>query len=389
MVDLRSVARQAASAAGIDPERFVRQIEAESGFDPHAFNAGSGATGIAQIVPRFHPEVDPTDPEASLRYAARWLRKQLDALNGSYPRALASYNWGPGNVSGYTKADGTVVPPWDGTRAELPEETQRYLDKILGPGWEGSSPNGNGEPMVFNADLATELQKLQWTCSIRSTTWCLKSIGIAITAEELHDLMVPGLANEDLGLLNASGAGIVQLISDRWNLDAHNQAPVSFDEVAARAGRQPVAIGGRNWGGPGLGHWSAVRGLDGAGNIRLANPAGTGPKFGQQTLSPDQFAAMGPFSAVWIDLEGAVVDPTPLPNPFRVSGTEGHDLRVRQEPSTEAAVAGSVPEGDRGPCQRAIGWTARSMPGGWSAMALAQRAGRRRTSSPPRMTSSW
>src|SRR5262245_33155533 len=68
---LRAYAREAAGRAGLDPDLFERQIQQESGFDPDAFNDASGATGVAQLVPRFHPDVDPHDPRASLEYAAR------------------------------------------------------------------------------------------------------------------------------------------------------------------------------------------------------------------------------------------------------------------------------------------------------------------------------
>ena len=51
------------------------------------------------------------------------------------------------------------------------------------------------------------------------------------------------------------------------------------------AGRQPVAIGLRNWGGPALGHWSAVRGFDGD-RPALANPAGNG----RRVRAPDAHA---------------------------------------------------------------------------------------------------
>ena len=208
--------------------------------------------------------------------------------------------------------------------------------------------------MLFNARIPTELQLLPWTCSIRATTWCLKSIGIDVSAEQLHDLMVPGLVTEQFGLLNASGAGIAELLREHWGLAADHQSVVDFDEVAARAGQQPVAIGGRNWGGPGLGHWSAVRGVDPDGRLQLANPAGTGPRFGQQTLGHEQFAIMGPFSAVWIELEspmeepteGSTEEPTSVGHPYLVTNTEGAGLRLREGPGTGAAIIGSVAEGE-------------------------------------------
>lgn len=130
MPDYRAYAREAAQRAGCDPDVFSRQIQQESGFDPDAFNASSGATGIAQIVARFHPDVDPRDPIASLDYAARWmasLRRQF----GSYVRALAAYNWGPGRVMG-----------WDGSRESLPGET--LTTSTSSSGRAGRSPTARG-----------------------------------------------------------------------------------------------------------------------------------------------------------------------------------------------------------------------------------------------------
>lgn len=117
--DLQAYARQAAQKAGIDPDIFVRQIQQESGFSPTA-KSGAGAIGIAQFMPGTAAGmgVDPADPYAALDAAAR-----LDAQNlskyGSYDKALAAYNAGPGNVDKYGG-----VPPF--------EETQRYVNNILG-----------------------------------------------------------------------------------------------------------------------------------------------------------------------------------------------------------------------------------------------------------------
>lgn len=478
MPDLRAYAREAARRVGCDPDLFERQIQQESGFNPDAFNAASGATGIAQIVPRFHPDVDPRDPLASLDYAARWMAA-LHRQYGSYRKALAAYNWGPGRVA-----------TWDGSREALPEETRRYLDIILGPAWAepsgdgvgavtvpvgatngtagaaeadagqtlhfrvaraerlnlraapslsaavvealaegtvvaplgpareaeevlwlavrapsgaegwasaryldvtaavptgpsaaqlgtvpGPAPDAGGQPggqagvvtryrvtddgvrlraqpgtdatiltelragaiveadgadtvragehswrrvsvdgrtgwvadqflrpvggavagrrLRFDPDTPTELQVQDWTCSIRATMWMLKSIGIAVTPDEAQDRMHPRYVSRELGLLDATGAGIVACLRESWGVEAFNRAPASFDEVASYAGRCPMAIGGRAWG-----HWTAVRGVNAAGDLVLANPGGTGPRYGQQTLNRRQFEELGWFSAV-------------------------------------------------------------------------------------------
>src|SRR5678816_47707 len=126
--DLRAYARTAAIRQGIDPTLFVRQITAESDFNPYAVSR-AGAVGIAQIMPALHPAVDPTDPYASLDYAARLMRGYIGHF-GNWTLALIAYNAGPGRL----------MP---GNPAYLPTatllsnsfgggETKRYVARILG-----------------------------------------------------------------------------------------------------------------------------------------------------------------------------------------------------------------------------------------------------------------
>ena len=169
---------------------------------------------------------------------------------------------------------------------------------------EFSNPGENSQALAFDPTTPTELQRQDWTCAIRSTMWVLKSLGIDVTAEEAQDAMSPRYVNSAVGLLDASGAGVVEVLRNTWGVGAINDASATFDEVADVAGRQPVMIGLRNWGGPGLGHWSAVRRVsesDGH-SLVLANPAGTGLRFGQQTLNREQFDSRGPASMVTIPL---------------------------------------------------------------------------------------
>jgi len=128
IADLRAYARDAAIRQGIDPVLFVRQITAESDFNPYAVSR-AGAIGIAQIMPALHPAVDPTDPYASLDYAARLMRGYIGHF-GNWTLALIAYNAGPGRL----------MP---GNPAYLPTatllsnsfgggETKRYVARILG-----------------------------------------------------------------------------------------------------------------------------------------------------------------------------------------------------------------------------------------------------------------
>lgn len=87
--------------------------------------SGAGATGIAQIIPRWHPEAKPLDPVHSIHYAANYLA-QLRNQFGDWETALAAYNWGPGNVR---KAQRNHGDEW---LATAPLETRNYVSQIWG-----------------------------------------------------------------------------------------------------------------------------------------------------------------------------------------------------------------------------------------------------------------
>ena len=126
--DLRAYARAAAIRQGIDPVLFVRQITAESDFDPNAVSK-AGAVGIAQIMPALHPAVDPTDPYASLDYAARLMRGYINHF-GDWRRALIAYNAGPGRLmpgNPHYLPQSTIL-----SNSFAGGETMRYVARILG-----------------------------------------------------------------------------------------------------------------------------------------------------------------------------------------------------------------------------------------------------------------
>lgn len=91
-------------------------IKTESDFDPKAIGPMTRhgqAMGIGQIMTKFHPDVDPTDPEASIDYSAGYLKKMYDRF-GTWDKSIAAYNKGPSRLD----------------MEKLPEETRNYLDKI-------------------------------------------------------------------------------------------------------------------------------------------------------------------------------------------------------------------------------------------------------------------
>lgn len=125
--DYVSIARQEAASVGISSYLFVRQINAESGFNPRAISP-AGAIGIAQFMPATAAGlgINPYDPVQSLWGASRLMASYARQYGGNYAKALGAYNAGPGNVSWavYSCGSGWLVC--------MPAETQNYVHYIMG-----------------------------------------------------------------------------------------------------------------------------------------------------------------------------------------------------------------------------------------------------------------
>ena len=110
---------------GIPAGLLHRQLYQESRFRSDIIDgrtvSSAGALGIAQIVPRWHPGVDPLDPVAAIYYAASEMKKYYTRF-GSWKLALAAYNWGQ-TAQARDLADGIIGNEW-------PEETRRYVAEI-------------------------------------------------------------------------------------------------------------------------------------------------------------------------------------------------------------------------------------------------------------------
>lgn len=148
--DLVAYAQGAARRNGIDPALYVNQIDEESGFNPKA-GSPAGAQGVAQIVPKFHPGVDTSNPFQSLDYAAALMAGYLKQYGGDYPTALAAYNAGPGAVAKYGGP-----PPF--------EETQRYIKDIM-----GDRPSPQLQP-PSNVSVSPNLAQLSATAAAQAAT---------------------------------------------------------------------------------------------------------------------------------------------------------------------------------------------------------------------------
>lgn len=95
---LYQYAVESANQYGVPPGLFTSIIQAESGFNPSAYNSASGATGIAQFLPSTAANpgygtasFDPTNPYQSLDGAAQYL-SGLYNTTGSWQGAVNAYS---------------------------------------------------------------------------------------------------------------------------------------------------------------------------------------------------------------------------------------------------------------------------------------------------------
>ncbi len=105
------------------PKRMLARVAyQESRFRDDIINgdivSSAGAEGIMQIVPKWHPDVNPYNIPEAIDYAGKYLRNLYNSF-GDWQLALAAYNFGQGNVR-----------KWMAGEKALPTETKNYVDQI-------------------------------------------------------------------------------------------------------------------------------------------------------------------------------------------------------------------------------------------------------------------
>jgi membrane-bound lytic murein transglycosylase D len=156
------------------PQDLIYLAVAESGFQPQALNAKSGAGGIWQFMPTGayglarNGWVDERfDPEKSTRAYAKYMKSVYDLL-GDWYLAMAGYDWGPGNVQKAVMRTG-YADFWElYRRNSLPAETKNYIPQVLAAVIMAKNPEKYGldrmvpmSPVVFDTvptDYAIDLR---------------------------------------------------------------------------------------------------------------------------------------------------------------------------------------------------------------------------------------
>lgn len=147
--------------------------------------------------------------------------------------------------------------------------------------------------MTYNPDQPPERQVQPWSCSIRTATWMLRSLGIDTDAARMQDLMVPDYVTPELGLLQGDGTGMAQLFREHFGLIAE-AGWTNWADLCERAGTEPIGLGSGS-----LYHWVAVRRLNADGTLALSNPA-PGYQGLYDTMTEAQFNQWAPWARVYI-----------------------------------------------------------------------------------------
>jgi hypothetical protein len=146
----------------------------------------------------------------------------------------------------------------------------------------------------YTPDTEMSPQVYDWTCSACSLNWVLRATGTAPahTREEAVDQIgYPDNINPTYGLMDAAGSALRRVYADH-GLESR-QAWLTFDQVWAGANSTTGQMSGGVWY-----HWVAIRGTRGP-DLWIANSA-PGYKGVADILTREQFAALGPFSVVYL-----------------------------------------------------------------------------------------
>lgn len=118
--DFDAIIDKASTVHGVDAGLIRSVIKTESGFKPGS-TSPRGAMGLMQLMPGTARDMGVSnayDPYENIMGGTKYLKKMLDRYHGDTAKALAAYNWGPGNV--------------DKNPDRMPEETRNYISRVTG-----------------------------------------------------------------------------------------------------------------------------------------------------------------------------------------------------------------------------------------------------------------
>jgi membrane-bound lytic murein transglycosylase D len=243
------------------PQDLIYLAVAESGFQPQAMNARSGAGGMWQFMPtgayglarngyfdeRFDPE------KSSIAYA-RYMKSLYDQF-GDWYLAMAAYDWGPGNVQRAVMRTG-YADFWELYRRNvLPGETKNYVPGIIAAIIMAKNPAQYGlDKLVPELAVVSDTVTVDYAIDLRLvadlTNASLAEIvalnpsllRMSTPADLSFDLHVPP---GTLDVFNARLKSIPEEKRNSWRFHVV-RAGETLDEIATSLHAQPSDIAAAN-----------------------------------------------------------------------------------------------------------------------------------------------
>lgn len=298
MTEFESFLRAEAQRRGIDPEKAVTVANSEGGLTEPA-RRGTFPTGSSWYAFQLH-----WGGQGYEKYGTvAGMGNSFTALTGWQPGDPAAWRdamryaldtvkrggWGPWygaaarGITGFDGVNRTFV--WNGTPVDE---------------WDYRKTPPKPVTITYNPDAPIDPQPDDWSCSVQSAQWLLRSIGRNPSRAWLEQQLVGPLSaapivSREYGLMDASGrtlaAWLQREYGDEMGVAFEARTVPTWEDLVAIASKGGAMLGGRTWN-----HWTGVRAYR-DGKIALANPAGSWKGAGQE-LTRDEFDALGSWTAI-------------------------------------------------------------------------------------------
>ena len=243
------------------PQDLIYLAVAESGFQPQALNAKSGAGGMWQFMPTGayglarNGWVDERfDPEKSSRAYARYIKSLYDQF-GDWYLAMAAYDWGPGYVQRSVMRTG-YADYWELYRRNaLPQETKNYVPGIIAAIIMAKNPKQYGlEGLVPDPAVVSDTVSVDYVVDLRLVADLTDaSVGeIVALNPSLLRMTTPGDTDFDLHLPTGTRDAFLKRIKDipedkrtSWRFHVV-RAGESLDSIATSFHGRPAEIAAAN-----------------------------------------------------------------------------------------------------------------------------------------------
>ncbi len=243
------------------PQDLIYLAVAESGFQPQALNARSGAGGMWQFMPTGAYGLARTgwvderfDPEKSSRAYAKYIKSLYDQF-GDWYLAMAAYDWGPGYVQRSVMRTG-YADYWELYRRNaLPQETKNYVPGIIAAIIMAKNPKQYGlEGLVPDPAVVSDTVSVDYVVDLRLVADLTDaSVGeIVALNPSLLRMTTPGDADFDLHLPAGTRDAFLKRVKDipedkrtSWRFHVV-RAGESLDSIATSFHGHPAEIAAAN-----------------------------------------------------------------------------------------------------------------------------------------------